>query len=383
MSPSTSGTSGETSPTKSAGKASLRQRISTFIPPALLKDEWKERFQKWTPRIGIPLFYLTCLLIFASVTFPYDKLKDKLVASFNASQKPGAGQQELHIDEMTSSFVTGVKMKGVRLLSLATEPGKPPVELKIDQAKARISVLPLIIGHRNVSFHLDAFGGEVDGVFEEAGKDRHVNVEISAVDLKAIEPLAAALGLPVEGKLTGTVDLFMPEGKAVKGSGTVNLAASEVAVGDGVAKIKAGMLPITPPKVAVGDLSFVAEAKEGILRVTKLAASGKDVDLSGDGRVQMREMATESVCDLNVKFKISDGFRGKNDMAKSLFGPPGSSSGALIEMDPKVKQAKTSDGFYAFHVRGQLGRPDFEPRGGGGGGSTPPSGLSGSKGVTP
>jgi len=376
MTPDLAGSPKGGQPGSGSTKASLRARISTFIPPALLQDEWKERFRKWTPRIGIPLFYLLCLAVFASVTFPYDKLKDKLVATFNAQQRPGPGQQELHIDEMTSNFITGVKMKGVRLLSLASDPGKPPVELKIDQAKARISLLPLLIGHKNVSFHLDAFGGEVDGVFEELGKDRHVSVEIAAVDLKSIEPLAAALGLPVEGKLGGTVDLLMPEGKAAKGSGNVNLEATDVSVADGVAQIKGGMLPIKPPKVAVGTLSFVAEAKEGILRVTKFGASGKDVDLSGDGRVQMREMATESICDLNVKFKIADGFRSKNEMAKSLFGPPGSSQGALIEMDPKVKQAKTSDGFYAFHVRGQLGRPDFDPRGGGGAAPT-------SKGGTP
>ncbi len=350
-----------------SGFGSLGARISTFIPARLREDVWKQRFEKWAPRIGYPLFYIFCLVLFATITFPYEILKDKIVTSFNASQKPGPGQQELHIDELTSHFITGVKMKGVRLLSLPSAAGKPPVELKIDEAKARISILPLLIGHQNISFHLDAFNGEVDGTYEEHGKDKHVSVELSAVDLKQVEPIAAALWLPVEGKLSGTIDLLMPEGKASKGSGTVKLEGTDVSVADGVAKIEAGMFPLTPPKVGLGTLSFEAEAKEGILRVTKFSASGKDVDLSGDGRVQMREMATESICDLNVKFKIADSFRAKNEMAKSLFGPPGSTAGAAFEMVPKVKQAKTPDGYYAFHVRGQLGRPDFDPRGSGGG----------------
>jgi hypothetical protein len=39
---------------------------------------------------------------------------------------------------------------------------------------------------------------------------------------------------------------------------------------------------------------------------------------------------------------------------------------ALFEMDPKVKQSKRADGFYAWVMRGTLGRPDFMPAGGGG-----------------
>lgn len=321
---------------------------------------WKEKLKTWAPRLGYPVFYLFCFVVFATVTFPFEKLKDKIVASFNAQQKPGPGQQELHIDEMSSSWVTGVKMNGVKLVSLPSDPTAPPVELNIDTAKARISVLPLLIGHKNVSFSLEAFGGEVDGVFELHGKDRHVEVELSGVDLKTIEPLAATLGLPVEGHLNGTVDLTMAEGKASKGSGTVNLEASGVAVGDGTAKLKGVALP----KLVVGNLGFVAEAKEGILKVTKFGAAGKDVDFSGDGRVQMREMATDSICDLNVKFKVADAYRSKNDITKSLFGAPGSTQPALFELaDPKVKRAKTADGFYAFHVRGRLGKPEFDPRG--------------------
>jgi type II secretion system protein N len=320
----------------------------------------KEWFKKWAPRLGYPVFYLVCFFIFASLTFPFERLKEKLVFSFNAQQKPGPGQQELHIDELHSNFITGVKAVGVKLSSLPSEAGKPPVELKIESAKARISLLPLIVGNKNVSFHLDAFGGEVDGVFELHGKDRHVEVELSGVDLKQIDPLTATLGLPIEGRINGTVDLTMPEGKASKGSGTVNLEAADVAIGDGVAKLKGVALP----KLVVGPLAFVAEAKEGILRVTKFGASGKDVDFSGDGRVQMREMATDSVCDLNVKFKVADAYRSKNDITKSLFGAPGSSQPALFELaDPKVKKAKLADGSYAFHMRGQLGRPEFEPRG--------------------
>jgi type II secretion system protein N len=156
----------------------------------------------------------------------------------------------------------------------------------------------------------------------------------------------------------------MPEGKASKGSGNVDLKVDGTAIGDGKAKIK-GTLAL--PRLVVGDLKFVAEAKEGILRITSFGAGGKDIELSGDGRIQMRELATESVCDVNVKFKINDAYRGKDDKTKALFGAPGSNAPALFELaDAKVREAKQPDGFYAFHVRGLLGRPDFAPASGGG-----------------
>jgi hypothetical protein len=34
---------------------------------------------------------------------------------------------------------------------------------------------------------------------------------------------------------------------------------------------------------------------------------------------------------------------------------------ALFELDPKMKQAKRSDGFYGLHLHGPLSRLDFDP----------------------
>ena len=72
------------------------------------------------------------------------------------------------------------------------------------------------------------------------------------------------------------------------------------------------------------------------------------------GKVQLREVATESHLDANVKFKINDSYRTKNDKTKLLFGAPGSKEKPMLEMDPKMGKSKTSDGFYALRVGGTL-----------------------------
>jgi type II secretion system protein N len=329
----------------------------------------KERLLKYGGLVGYPLFYLVCLFVFASLTFPYDKLKQRVVATFNSQQHAAAGQQELQIDEMSGYWLSGVKMRGVRLLSAPSEPGKPPSRIQIDEATVRYSILAGLVGNSDMGFDVYAFGGEVAGSYDVHGKDKSLDVVLDAVDLGQLDPLVQILGVPLQGKLGGSVRLTMPEGKPSKASGAISLEAKDVAVGDGKAKIK-GALAL--PKLEVGALTLAAEAKDGMLKITKLVAGGKDVEVQGDGRITMRDGTTDSLCDGQVRFKINDTYRNKSDITKSLFGAPGSNAPALFELaDPKVKQSKRADGFYAWTMRGPLAHLDFIPAGGGGGAPMP------------
>jgi type II secretion system protein N len=330
-----------------------------------------------SPKVGYPLLYVFLLVLFCSWTFPYGKLKDKVTRGFNAQQRASGSREELDIEDMGSSFITGVKMKGVRLTAPSAEPGKSASETKIDEVTARISLLPLLIGNRDISFHAKAFGGSLDGTFDDHGeKEKDFSAKIDTMDLSQLTPLVEAVGLPMEGTLTGTVKIEMPEGKASKASGSVSLETDGLAVGDGKAKLK-GALAL--PRVNVGALAFVGDVKDGVLKVTKFGASGKDVELIGDGRIQLREVATESNCDMNVRFKINDAYRTNSDVTKSLFGAPGSTAPALFELaDARVKQSKRGDGFYGWRVRGMLAHLDFVPNASGGGPSPSlPGGFTG------
>jgi type II secretion system protein N len=318
--------------------------------------------------VGYPLFYVVCLAVFLPLAFPYERLRERIVASFNATQVAGvggaAGQQELQIDDMSGYWLTGVRMKGVKLLTAVAEAGKAPSEMAIDEATFRYSVLPMLIGNSSLGFDVLAFGGEASGSYAEQGKVRAVEVTLDAIDLGQVAPLVQLLGVPIGGKLGGSIRLTMPEGKASKGAGTVALEAGDVWVGDGKAKLK-GALAL--PKIEVGGVTFSAEAKDGVLKIGKLVAGGKDVELQGDGRIVMRDMATDSLCDAQVRFKINDAYKAKSDMTKTLFGAPGSTASGLFELaDARIRQSKRGDGYYAWNVRGPLGSPEFVPGGGAG-----------------
>jgi len=327
-----------------------------------VKDRLLKYVTKYATIVGYPLFYLVCLMIFASLTFPYEKLKERVVASFNGQAVPGTTQQELQIDDMGGYWLSGVRMKGVRLLTASAEPGKPPTKIEIDEATVRYSMLPMLVGSSDVNFDLVAFGGEISGSYDSPGKDKSVEVSLESIDIGKIPPLVQVLGVPLEGKLGGAVRLVMPEGKASKGSGSVSLEAKGVLVGDGKAKIKG---TIALPRIDVGAITFAADAKDGVLKITKLVAGGKDVEVQGEGRITMRELATDSLCDAQLRFKINDAYRGKSDMTKSLFGAPGSNGPGLFELaDAKIRSSKRPDGYYGWSVHGSLGNPDFTPAGG-------------------
>jgi type II secretion system protein N len=338
-------------------------------------EKWKERLKRWGPKAGYPVFYLFCLVVFLSWTFPYEKLRDRIVTTFNAQQRNVSHPQELQIDDLDSSFLTGVKAKGVRLISPPVEAGKSPSILTIDEARARISLLGLLVGNKDVSFRIDAFDGTIKGTFEDSGKNRDVELDFDGVDVGRIDTIAANVGFPLDGRLTGNLKLSLPEGKAVKANGAIALDIKDMNAGNQKElTVKTPMGPFTLPRLKVGNLTVTGEAKDGVLKLTKLSASGGDVDVNGDGRVQLRDVATEAHLDANVRFKINDSYRTKNDKTKLLFGAPGSKEKPMLEMDPKMSRAKTPDGYFVLKVAGTLAKPDVQP--GSGGGSSSPAGAT-------
>jgi type II secretion system protein N len=319
----------------------------------------KERILKYLVPVGIPVLYVFCLAVFASLTFPYRRLKEHIVGDFNAGQRATGGLQELQIDDLSGYWLSGVRMSGVSLLTGSPQAGKAPTKIEIDDATARYALLPLLIGSSDINFDAYAFGGEASGSYDVGGKDRSVDVTLDSIDVGRLQPLVDLLGVPLGGKLAGTVHLAMPDGKASKGTGSVSLEIQDTWVGDGKAKIQ-GALAL--PKIDVGTLTFAADAKDGVLKITKLVAGGKDLEVQGDGRITMRELATDSLLDLQIRFRINDAYRAKSDLTKTIFGTPGSTAPALFEMaDPKIKQSKRPDGFYGWSFRGALSRPEISP----------------------
>ncbi|MDI1451947.1 type II secretion system protein GspN [Polyangium sp. 6x1] len=335
----------------------------------------KARFLRIAKFLAYPALYAFCLGLFFYVAFPWDRLKDRLVAEFQAAQKGKNAGQRLEIDELDSYWFTGVEATGVRLylppsddasssssaFSSGGDKDKPaPKEsvIQIDEVEARLQILPLFLGRVRIKFWARAFDGELKGTVPVGGSSGPVEVELEGVNLAKVDVIKDVLGVPVKGLAKGTFELAAEGGKFSKANGALDLTIAEMSVGDGKSKIKG---QIALPEAKLGDLAITAEAKEGVLKVTKLEANGTDIELAGDGKVNVREPWNSSAADLYVRFKFTDAYRNKSDLTKSLLGAPGSNAPSLFELaDPKIKKSKRQDGFYGWHVHGALSRMKFD-----------------------
>ncbi|MCC6900212.1 MAG: type II secretion system protein GspN [Polyangiaceae bacterium] len=309
-----------------------------------------------------PTFYFVAFSGFVLLSFPYDRLRDRLVAEFNARQPAGAGAR-LEIDKMSGYWVSGVEAQGVKLHAAAPPPkadGKAEEGrvVTVDDIHLRVSLLKLVFGTFQVTFGGEAFGGSLGGSISDADGVRSIVIELDGVNVGDLPLMREVVGLPLEGKLSGNIDLRMPEAKLSKADGKVSLKIVELAFGDGKAKIRD---TIALPRVEAGELELVAEATEGRLKVEKLAANGSDIELAADGSIRLREPLDMSLAELSFRFKFADKLKTKNDTTKALFGEPGSSVPGLFDLDPKNKTAKRPDGFYAYRLTGPLGKLDAVP----------------------
>ncbi len=340
------------------------------------------RILKW---MLYPLFYFVAFACFAIWTFPYERLKDRLVAEFNARQPAGTGTR-LEIEDMSGYWLSGVEAEGVKLTTPPPAPqpgdeGKPKEArvMKIEQIHVRVSLLHLLFGTKEISFGGDVFGGSVDGYTSDADDARTIKVELEGVAVSDLPVLPEVVGLPLGGTLSGSVDLRLPESKLSKAEGKIELTIADLTIGDGKEKIRN---TIALPKLEAGELKLEAEASDGRLKIEKLNGSGKHLEVVSEGTIRLRDPLDTSLVELGLRFKFSDAYKTQDDMTKGLFGEPGSPVPGVFDLDAKNKRAKRPDGFYAFRMTGPLGKLDMSPSPlGAAGGAAPPS--RGARGFSP
>src|SRR5262249_19621766 len=142
----------------------------------------------------------------------------------------------------------------------------------------------------------DAFGGELSGYTSNSDEGRQLEVELEEMDLGQAPLIGDIVGLPLAGKLSGNIDLLMPEQKLYKADGKISLKVTGLAAGDGKAKIRD---TIALPRLEAGELALDAEAKTGTLKIVNLAANGPDLKLDSDGSLRLRDAFDTSVLSMN------------------------------------------------------------------------------------
>lgn len=341
---------------------------------------WLGRIAKWA---AYPLFYLFCLVLFATLTFPFAELRGRLMGEFTRMQTAGRrgtlsgttkSPLQLDIKELDGYWLSGVEARNVTLTiphdkpsaasasafgkASAAEPPPEPSVLQIQHVHGRVRLLPLLIGRVRVDFGLEALGGEMFGTLPWGSGSGGMEVTFEKLQLGEVTPLRALLGIPILGTISGLLELDPVGGKFAKAGGKFELKLERVVVGDGKSKLQGVELPAAQ----LGDISIVATAKDGTLKIDEITANGRDLELQGDGKIKLREPWHRSQLDINIAFRFTDAYRDRDDATRGLLGKPGSKIPPAIEFSPQIKRAKREDGFYGWHIHGTLSDPNFDPQ---------------------
>jgi type II secretion system protein N len=329
----------------------------------------REKLRTYGPWFGYATFFFFALLVFIYWSFPYDRVRDRIIAEFERSQKPGGPHQVLSIGKLEPSWFTGVILKDVSLTSYPLDPSKTPSVLRFDEIKARVSLGSLFSAAKDISFSVKGLDGTIDGSITHtltkdptpsAGKnagpkyDRTIKMDIDGIALGQLAPVREAIGTAIGGTLKGTIDVTYGETRIDKANGTVALEVENFWVSDGktpfkIPALKAvfGSEDITLPQIVIGNMPVQIAVKSGVARIEKMEAKGKDLDLSAGGQITLRENPSDSDMNLTLQFKFNDQYKKKGDSTAGLL--------LLLDSEPKLRASKRPDGFYSLRIAGLLG----------------------------
>ncbi|MFO0554886.1 MAG: type II secretion system protein GspN [Polyangiaceae bacterium] len=353
-----------------------------------------------------PLFYVVCLLGFVYFTFPWEALRNRVEHEFAKSQaSKGSRAWRLEITSVDGYWLSGIEVKGAKIImppdeeeddekgvvenkgalarvtsqaradkaeekaAAEAESGdakdskdkdkeKPKAKesvVLIEDAHARVRMLPLLLGRVRVDFATHVFGGQISGMIPVGGGDLVVDIE--NIDLSQVAPLKDIVSVPLAGNANGKLELSAPTGKWSKANGSFTLTITQMVMGDGKAKFRD---KITLPPATIGTFEMVAKADSGLLKIDKFGAQGQDVDLFGEGTIKLKEPWDASAVDVWLRFGFSEAYKNTNDKTKAMFLDDGPWP-ALISQDRRMKRAKRPDGLWGFHIRGKLSRLRYDP----------------------
>lgn len=307
--------------------------------------------RKFLRFMGYSTFFWTFFWLFAYLTFPYERVRDRIVQEVEfpkdarGNRRPSGYQ--LEIMELQPSWFTGVEARGVRIIRPA-EGEEPTVDVLLEEVNARVSLLSLLTGTVAVTFDARLAGGSIEGEVEMGdASSLRFNI-LEPIHLQRASIIRSFLGLPLGGKLSGDVDVTLPE-DIQQASGHVNLMAEGMRIGDGQAKLRLPGMPngITLERINAGRMTIQLDIAAGVATVRRLRSRGDDAELDGQGTINLMQPLRQSRFDLLVRLKILDAYREQSDRARSMV--------ALLDSVPTLARARTSDGALQYRLGGSIG----------------------------
>ncbi|TMQ11835.1 MAG: type II secretion system protein GspN, partial [Deltaproteobacteria bacterium] len=303
------------------------------------------RTRKVVRYLGFAVVGVLTFVFALQLTFPFDRVKDRLIEQLSDKYDVSIGGVERGIIPGRMYF------KAVSVRTRPTKAGDVATTTYLDQLEVDLKIGP----------------GHLTGRFAQSGEG--ISVHAAGADLASANlPVREALGLPMSGKIRLSLDLDLPYEKA-RGTGKVsaNYAKAEgglefacpsgCTVGDGKSKLKlttnnarqqefldSSGGGIDFGKVAIDSLLAKVEVKNGRLEITRFELRSGDGEAHVAFSMAINQDIQSSLVTGCLRFHGSEALRRrepKTDAALSTTGGPlGPDSLFHIKLDGPLRQVR-------------------------------------------
>jgi type II secretion system protein N len=282
--------------------------------------------------IGYFLWAMILTIVLVVWRFPYESLQEKLEAVAGAS----LGLQ-FDLADMSLTIPPGLKFAKCTIRSMDVESRSL---FEVTKVHTRFKLLPLLKGTLAFTFHSEAYGGSLSGDFRLAPihnfKNYRIQVRAQKVRLEDQSGISLLLGRPLEGKISGEIELEGAVGDLV------------TAAGGGNFKLVDGSCPIDSPYLKVKTLeglevSAALELSGGSFKISDCQFSGKGFQGALKGEVRLQPGLTSSVLNL----------AGQGQVEAQMIDLPADNRGVAEAFLNRGKPLP-------FHVRGTIAEPRLQ-----------------------
>jgi type II secretion system protein N len=269
-----------------------------------------KRLLRW---IGYPALTLFVFVMTVHLSFPYGRIKDKIVGALSS-------EYDVTIESVGPGIFPGrMVIKGMTLTTRPTQEGVKPVTLLVDRLKVNVGILALL--GKKVSIKVDAIlgDGEVRGRIDRSEDETVIDIATKDLPLDSI-PGAAVLtgGAPITGGLEAKLSIRLPQGKWAAADGKIEIACADCTIGDGATKVR----PVVPgqtnaftgegftlPKIKLGQVDGKIVITKGIACIETFHTKSPHGELKVDGGIRLADPFPQSSVQLYARFMLSDLFR--------------------------------------------------------------------------
>jgi type II secretion system protein N len=296
-----------------------------------------------------PAFGLLAFVVALYATFPYDRLRDRLVQSLQ-----GGRDLQVTIGAVEPGWGGGIVLRDVTVQPGGDDSAEPGTPLKIAKAKVSFALLAALRGALGADFEAELLRGKIRGEVQHDDEGTHVRLDADGLVMEDFPWIPSAIGLPLVGTLRAIVDLRVPQDRFAQADGVIDFDCRDCALGDGKAKFRlagaSGFLAdgLTLPKLRIGGWKGRLVVEKGTARLEGFDTKSADGETGLEGDVGLRDPIAQSQMHVYFRFKLADELK-RNDPKLDLL-ERGLSAGG-----------RRTDGFYGLRISGSLSAMRFLP----------------------